>query len=234
MRRPTTRTRRANRSVPRPRQGDMSIDRRHRPAPTSDLAVASWKRILAVVAPVVGLVLGSAMAVQWALTGNEDFDEGPPCAATIGRWIAENLPLLDGGEPVWAWRGPFFVSLAMVMPFVWELTRRVPAATARWCTRGGLIVATAAIALEYNTPGYGWLFDLAALLVAIAGTVSCGVSGLRSRSLPPGVGWSLIAVLVLTPAGGFLVFWYLPPGLAMGPLLSWALAAVLARRPPSS
>jgi hypothetical protein len=202
--------------------------------PPSDLRVATWKRALAMASPVVGTVLGAAMAVQWALGGDEDFSQGPPGAVTIGRWMASNLPLMDDrGEPIWAWRGPFFLSVALILPVVWEVTGRVPSSAARSCTRGALLVATAAITLEYSTPGYGWLFDLAALLVAIAGTAGCGVSALRRRRLPSGISWSLIAVLPLTPLAGFLTFWYMPPGLTMGLLLSWALAAVFAGgRPP--
>ncbi|WP_327006908.1 hypothetical protein OHA72_06265 [Dactylosporangium sp. NBC_01737] len=42
-----------------------------------------------------------------------------------------------------------------------------------------------------------------------------GLSGVRGL-----VGWSA------TLPAGFLTFWYLPPGLAMGTLLAWAIAAV--------
>ncbi len=120
--------------------------------------VARWKRILAMVAPIVGTVLGAAMAVQWALGGSEDFSEGPPGADTIGRWMADHLSLMaESGGPLWVWRGPFFVSLALIAPLVWDVTARVASRAARWSTRGGLLVATAAIALEYSTPGYGWL-----------------------------------------------------------------------------
>jgi hypothetical protein len=141
--------------------------------------------------------------------------------------MAENLPLMDGGEPLWWWRGPFFLSLAAALPFAWSVTSSVPSRSARWCTRIGLLVATGAIALEYSTPGYGWLIDLVALLVAIGGTVACGVSALRHRVLPHRITWSLISALPLTPAAGFLVFWYMPPALTVGLLISWALAATL-------
>jgi hypothetical protein len=40
-----------------------------------------------------------------------------------------------------------------------------------------------------------------------------------------------VAAVPLTPLGGFLSFWYLPPGLAMGLLISYALAAALAGTP---
>ena len=196
-----------------------------------DLRVARWKRALAMVAPLVGTVLGAAMAVQWALGSSDAFNQGPPGAATIGMWMAEHLVLMHDGEPVWAWRGPFFLSLVLIIPFVWEVTRRVPSRAARWSTRAGLVVATAAIALEYNSPGYGWIFDLAALLVTVFGTVACGISGLRHRTLPPRLAWTLIGALPLTPIAGFLTFWYLPPGLTIGLLLAYAVAAGLASSP---
>jgi hypothetical protein len=118
---------------------------------------------------------------------------------------------MEGGDPVWAWGGLFFLSLALVLPFAWEVTGRARSSAAKRCARGGLLVATAAIALEYSTPGYGWMFDLVALLVALGGTVACGVSGLRRRTLPPRIAWPLIAAVPLTPIAGFLTFWYLPP-----------------------
>ena len=193
-----------------------------------------WKRLLAMVLSAVGAVLGAAMAVQWQIGGGGGFSEGPPGADTVGVWMSQHLPLMDAqGEPAWIWRGPFFLSLALVLPFVWEVTTRVPSSAARRCTRGALLVATSAIALEYSSPGYGWLIDLAALLVAIGGTVACGISGLRKRALSPRIAWSLIAVLPLTPIAGFLTFWYLPPGLTMGLLLSWAMAAALQPRAPT-
>lgn len=185
-----------------------------------------WKRVLVVLAPVWATVFGAAMAVQGELGGSGDF-EGPPGAETVGRWMAETLPLMEAGQPLWWWRGPFFLCLVALLPFVWAVTSRVPSASARRCTRGGLVVAATAIGLEYSTPGYGWLFDLAALLVALGGTVACGISALRHRALPRRFAWSLISALPLTPPAGFLVFWYQPPGLTMGLLLSWALAAAL-------
>ncbi|WP_202863506.1 hypothetical protein [Ornithinimicrobium avium] len=141
--------------------------------------------------------------------------------------MAETLPLVAGGQPVWWWRGPFFLSLAAALPFVWSVTSLVPWTLARWGTRIGLLVATAAIGLEYSTPSYGWLIDLAALLLAIGGTEACGVSALRHGVLPKPVAWSLICALPLTAVAGFLVFWYLPPALTVGLLISWALAAIL-------
>jgi hypothetical protein len=197
-------------------------------ATAPDLSMAPWKRVAALSAPPVATVLGAAMAVQWAVGGREDFSEGPPGAATVGPWMVEHLPLMDGGDPVWAWGGLFFLSLVLVLPFVWEVSGRVGSRAARWCARGGLVVATGCIALEYSTPGYGWLFDLAALLVALGGTLACGVSGLRRRTLPPRVAWPLIAALPLTPVAAFLVFWYMPPGLTLGLLIAYALAAALA------
>jgi hypothetical protein len=116
-----------------------------------------------------------------------------------------------------------------MLPLVWTVTSLVPSAAARRCTRGGLVVAAAAIGLEYSTPGYGWLFDLVALLVALGGTVACGVSALRHRTLPRRVGWSLVSALPLAPVAGFLVFWYQPPGSTMGLLLGWSLTAILVR-----
>lgn len=193
-----------------------------------------WKRVLAVLAPVWATVLGAAMAVQWELGAGGDFDSGPPGAATVGPWIAEGLPLMNGVEPLWWWRGPFFLSLVAVLPFAWWLTSRVPSLASRWCTRGGLLIAAAAIGLEYSTPGYGWLFDLVALLVALAGTVGCGVSAIRQRVLPRRISFALIAALPLTPAAGFLVFWYMPPALTVGLLISWALAATLSRENPEA
>ena len=180
------------------------------------------------VAPLIATVLGAAMAVQWALGGSQDFSQGPPGAELIETWMAEHLPLMRDGEPVWGWRGPFFLSLVLIIPFVWEVTRRVQSRASRVSTRAGLVTATAAIALQYNSPGYGWMFDLAALLVMIVGTAACGVSGLRRRTLPPPVAWTLIGVLPLTPVAGFLTFWYLPPGLTMGLLLAYAMASGLA------
>lgn len=197
------------------------------PVAAQQLPVAPWKRVGAVLAPFVATVLGAAMAVQWAIGGRRDFHDEPPGFTTIGTWMAENLPLMDGLDPVWAWQGLFFLSLVLALPFVWELTGRVDAPAARWCTRAGLLVATGAIALEYSTPGYGWLFDLAALLVALVGTLGCGVSALRRRTLPPRVAWPLVVALPLTPLTGFLTFWYLPPGLAVGLLIAYALAAAL-------
>jgi hypothetical protein len=141
---------------------------------------------------------------------------------------------MDSGEPLWWWRGPFFLSLLAVLPFAWLVTDRVGSRVARWCTRGGLLLAAAAIGLEYSTPGYGWLFDLVALLVALGGTVAVGISALRQGALPHRVAWSLIAALPLTPAAGFLVFWYLPPGLTMGLLIGWAAAATLIGAEPGS
>lgn len=191
----------------------------------------AWKRAGALLAPVVALVLGAAMAVQWAIGGREDFRDGPPGFATVGTWMAERLPLMDGDEAVWAWRGLFFLSLVLALPFAWQVTGRAGSRTGCWAARGGLLVATGAIALEYSTPGYGWLFDLAALLVAVFGTLACGLAGLRRGTLPKRVAWPLVAVVPLTPLGGFLTFWYLPPGLAMGLLMSYALAAALAGSP---
>lgn len=195
------------------------------------LHLAWWKRLLALVAPLMATVLGAAMAVQWALGAGDDFTQGPPGAATVGTWMAEHLPLMRDGEPVWAWRGPFFLSLAFVIPFVWEVTARVPSRAARWCTRAGLLAATAAIALQYSTPGYGWMFDLAALCIAVVGTTACGISGLRRATLPRRMSWTLCAALPLTPVAGFLTFWYLPPGLTMGLLLTYAMASALAGGP---
>jgi hypothetical protein len=192
---------------------------------------AWWKRLLALVAPLMATVLGAAMAVQWALGTGDDLTAGPPGASTVGRWMAENLPLMSNGEPVWAWRGPYFLSIVFVLPFVWEVTARVGSSAARWCTRGGLLVATAAIALEYSTPGYGWLFDLVALCVAIFATTACGISGLRRATLPPRMAWTLCAALPLTPLAGFLTFWYAPPSLTTGLLLTYAITAALAGGP---
>ena len=141
--------------------------------------------------------------------------------------MAGNLPLMDGGDPLWWWRGPFFLCLVALLPYAWSLTRHVASAAARWCTRGGLLAAAGTIALEYSSPGYGWPFDLLALLVALGGTVACGLSALRQRTLPRRLAWSLTWALPLTPVGGFLVFWYLPPGLTIGLLISWAVAATL-------
>ena len=62
---------------------------------------------------------------------------------------------MHNGELVWAGRGTFFLFLALVIPFVWEVTARVPSRAARWYTLAGLLPATAAIALQYSTPGYG-------------------------------------------------------------------------------
>jgi hypothetical protein len=192
---------------------------------------ARWKRLLALVAPLMATVLGAAMAVQWALGGGDDLTQGPPGTATVGLWMAEHLPLMSDGEPVWVWRGSFFLSLVLVIPFVWDVTGRVTSRAARWCTRGGLLAATAAIALEYSTPGYGWLFDLAALCIAIFATTACGISGLRQATLPRRMSWTLCAALPLTPVAGFLTFWYLPPSLTMGLLLTYAMASVLAGAP---
>jgi hypothetical protein len=191
------------------------------------VVISWWKRVLAVVAPVWATVLGAAMAVQWELGAGGTFASGPPGAYTVGPWMADALPLMDGGEPVWWWRGPFFLSILAVLPFAWWVTGRVGSHVARWCTRGGLLMAGAVVGWEYSSPGYGWPYDLVALLVALGGTVAVGISGLRRRHLPRAVAWSLIAVLPLTPAAGFLVFWYLPPGLTLGLLIGWALAAAL-------
>lgn len=192
-----------------------------------------WKRVLAVLAPVWATVLGAAMAVQWELGAGGNFTTGPPGAGTVGRWMAETLPLMDGDEPLWWWRGPFFISLVAVLPFAWCVTSLGGSRLARWCTRGGLLIAAAATGLQYSTPGYGWLFDLVALLVALSGTVAVGISALRRRALPRPVAWSLIAALPLTPAAGFLVFWYMPPGLTIGLLIGWAVAATLIGPEPS-
>ncbi len=205
-------------------------------SPVSDghVLVPGWKRVLAVAAPLWATALGAAMAVQWELGAGGDFASGPPGARTVGRWMANTFPLMSGGEPLWWWRGPFFLCLVAVLPFAWWATSRVPSTAARWCTRGGLLVAATAIGLEYSSPGYGWLFDLVALLFALVGTVAVGVSALRHEMLPRRIAWSLIAALPLTPVTGFLVFWYLPPGLAMGLLIGWALAATLSGSDPDS
>lgn len=96
------------------------------------------------------------------------------------------------------------------------------------CARAGLLAATGTIALEYSTPGYGWMFDLVALLFAIGGTTACGVSGLRRGGLSRRMSWALLSALPLTPVADFLTFWYLPPVLAMGLLLSCAIASAFA------
>lgn len=194
------------------------------------MVVSWWKRVLAVLAPVGATVLGAAMAVQWELGAGGTFANGPPGAYTVGPWLAEALPLMDGREPVWWWRRSFFLSILAVLPFAWWVTGRVGSQVARWCTRGGLLAAAAIVGVEYSTAGDGWPYDLVALLVALGGTVAVGVSALRRRHLPRTAAWSLIAVLPLTPAAGFLVFWYLPPGLALGLLIGWALAAALVGR----
>lgn len=191
------------------------------------------RRALAVVAPVLAVVLGAAMAVQWELGAGGTFADGAPGAATVGPWLADTLPLLDAsGDPSWWWRGPFFLCLVAALPFVWAATGRVPATAARWSTRVGFVVAAGAIALEYSSPGYGWIVDLSALLVAIGGTLACGISVLRHGVLPRPAAWALVGVLPLTFAGGFLVLWYLPPGLTVGLLLAWAIAALLAGAGP--
>lgn len=196
------------------------------------MVVSWWKRVLTVLAPVWAMVLGAAMAVQWELGAGGTFAGGPPGAHTVGSWMAGALPLMNGDEPVWWWRGPFFLSILAVLPFAWSVTDRVGGRVARWCVRGGLLAAGAMVGLEYSTPGYGWPYDLVALLIAVGGTVAVGVSALRQRQLPRAVAWSLMAVLPLTPAAGFLVFWYLPPGLTLGLLMGWALAAALIGREP--
>jgi hypothetical protein len=114
-----------------------------------------WKRVLAVLAPVWATVLGAAMAVQWELGAGGDFGSGPPGAPTVGRWMADNLPLMDGGEPLWWWRGPFFLALVAVLPFAWSVTSRVPPrqpggvlAVACWWQRGRLRWSTALQAMD--------------------------------------------------------------------------------------
>ena len=185
--------------------------------------VSRWTRVLAVLAPLIAAVLGAAMGVQWEVGGGRAVSSLPAPA----RWMAESLPLRDGGEPVWIWRGPFFVAVLLTVPFAWAVTKHAASAAPRWLIRGGLLVAAVAIGIEYNFPGgYGWLYDLAALLAALVGTVWCGVQALRRDLLPRSTAWALIAALPLTLPAGFLTFWYLPPGLAMGTLLAWALAAV--------
>ncbi|MEU2986202.1 hypothetical protein ABZ647_17550 [Micromonospora aurantiaca] len=195
-------------------------DRTDPPGVEGRWAVARWRRALAVLAPLVAAVLGAAMATQWEVGGGRAVSSLPAPA----RWMAENLPLFDGGEPAWIWRGPFFVSVLLTLPLVWTVTGHATA-TPRRLTRYGLLAAAIAIGLEYNSPGYGWMFDLVALLTALAGTVWCGLQGLRRGVLPRRVAWALIAALPLTPPSGFLTFWYLPPGLTMGVLLAWAAAA---------
>ncbi|AEB43127.1 hypothetical protein [Micromonospora maris] len=187
--------------------------------------VVRWRRALAVPAPLIAMVLGAAMATQWEVGGGRAIWSLPAPA----RWMAENLPLFAGSEPAWIWRGPFFVSVLLTLPLVWTVTRHATAAP-RCLTRYGLLAATIAIGLEYNSPGYGWVFDLVALLTALVGTVWCGVQGLRRGAQPRRVAWALVAALPLTPPAGFLTFWYLPPGLTMGILLAWAAAAIAAGR----
>ena len=183
---------------------------------------------MAVLAPLLAMLLGAAMAVQWAVRGGLSFDDGPPGAGTVGRWMAATLPLMDErGDPLWLWRGPFFVVGLMTLPLLWNVTAFVRSPVARWSSRGGLLVVTAAMAVEYNSAsGDGWLIDLAALAVAVVGTATCGVSVLRASTLPPRVGWAMLAVLPLTPVASFLTFWYLPPGATMGLLLSWAVVSL--------
>src|SRR5829696_1988003 len=172
------------------------------------VVIPRWRRVLAVASPVWATVLGAAMAVQWELGAGGTFASGPPGAHTVGLWMADTLPLMNGREPAWWWRGPFFLSIFAALPFAWWVTGRSGSRLARWCTRGGMLVAGAMVGLEYSTAGYGWPYDLVALLVALGGTVAVGVSALRRRDLPRAVAWSLIAVVPLTPAAGFLVFWY--------------------------
>ncbi|WP_312247087.1 hypothetical protein [Micromonospora sp. D75] len=193
------------------------------------LPVARWRRVLAVLAPVIAAVLGAAMATQWEVGGGRAVSSLP----APSRWMAENLPLFDGGEPAWIWRGPFFVSVLLALPLVWTVTGHATAMPRR-LTRYGLLTAGIAIGLEYSSPGYGWLFDLVALLTALVGTVWCGLQGLRRGVLSRRVAWALVAALPLTPPAGFLTFWYLPPGLTMGLLLAWAAAAVLSGSPAPS
>ena len=193
-----------------------------------DPVAPRWMRAMAVLAPLLATLLGAAMAVQWAVGGGVSFDDGPPGAATVGRWMADTLPLMDGrGDPLWVWRGPFFIVGLMTLPLLWKVTAAVRSRVARWSSRGGLLVATGAMAVEYNSAsGYGWLIDLAALAVAAVGTAMCGLSVLRGCTLPSRVGWAMLSVLPLTPVAGLLTFWYLPPGLAMGLLLSWAVVSL--------
>lgn len=191
------------------------------------MLVPLWQRVLALLAPVWATVFGAAMAVQWELGDSDEFADWPPVTDSVGRWMADTLPLMEAGEPSWWWRGPFFLCLVAVLPLVWSVTGHVPSAVARACTRGGLLVAAGAIGVEYSSPGYGWVLDLVALLVALAGTVAGGVSVFRHRALPRRLAWSMVAAAPLTPPAGFLVFWYLPPGLTMGLLLSWGLVAAL-------
>lgn len=191
---------------------------------TGARVVPAWARWAAMTAPLVALVLGIAMSVQWELGGPATFDA--PVYRTVGPWIAEHVPLMDGSDPRWLWRGPFFVAVLLPLPLVWAVTGSVRSRVGRWLVRGGMGVAAVAIALEYNTAaGYGWLVDLAGLLAAIVGTVVCGLSGLRSGALRRPAAWWLVAALPLTPIAGFLTFWYLPPSLTMGLLISWAAVA---------
>jgi hypothetical protein len=193
-------------------------------------AAPAWMRASALLAPVWATVLGAAMAVQGELGAGTFFVGAAPGAATVGPWMAENLPLMSQGDPVWWWRGPFFLALLMVLPFAWWVSARTPSAAARWCTRGGLVAAALIIGVEYSTAaGHGWILDLLALLVALLGTLAVGLSGLRA-GMSRRVAWPLLAALPLTPLAGFLVFWYLPPGLAIGMLVAWAAAALLSGR----
>ncbi|MER7003819.1 hypothetical protein ABT297_12350 [Dactylosporangium sp. NPDC000555] len=52
------------------------------------------------------------------------------------------------------------------------------------------------------------------------------LAGPPARPAATRAAWALIAALPLTPPAGFLTFWYLPPGLALGTLLAWAIAGV--------
>lgn len=196
-----------------------------RPDPVDGRAwgVGTWRRIPAVIAPLLATVLGGAMAVQWELGGGRAAGSLPQPA----RWMAENLPLVDGDEPVWMWRGPFFVTVVLALPLVWAVTGHAASALPRHLTRVGLLAAAVAIGLEYNSPGWGWVFDLVALLVALVGTVWCGVQAIRRDTLPRRVAWSLVAALPLTPVGGVLTYGYLPPALTVGTLLAWAVAALV-------
>jgi hypothetical protein len=179
--------------------------------------------ILAVTAMIAGWLLGLAMAADWGIGDSPRV----PGVYFVAQWMAATSPVEYAGRF-------YFLTILLLLPTVWTVCGAV-SRRLRWMTAGAFGVASAAIALEYNTPErYGWVVDLVALLIALIATVAVGIVGLRRAAVPRSVAWSLVAALPLTPLGALLVLGYMPPGLAMGLLIAWAGAAIFRAKGSSS
>ena len=171
--------------------------------------------VLAVIGAVMGWLLGLAMAVHWGIADAPEV----PGISPLARWMQAAVPVEEAGRL-------YFASMLLILPVVWQVTGAV-STRARRVVVGAVSVAAVAFALEYNgAEGYGWLFDLLALFIALAGTLVTGVLGLRRHAIPASVAWALIAAVPMTPLAALLVLGYMAPAAAMGLLIAWAVASV--------